>query len=117
MGVHVAQQVITRLVDDLDGKEIKQGGETVRFGVDGVSYEIDLNDKNAKRLRDSLSVYMEHGRRLSGRRAGKTSTASKARPDKTQLSAMRQWARDNGYDVSDRGRISQAVQQAYANAR
>ena len=111
----MAQQVITKLVDDLDGTEIKQGGETVRFAVDGVSYEIDLNGKNAKKLRDSLSVYMEHGRRVNARRSAGAS--SKARTDKTQLAAMRQWARDNGYDVSSRGRISQEIQKAYAKAR
>ena len=113
----MAQQVITRLVDDLDGMEIKKGGETVRFAVDGVSYEIDLSGKNAKKLRDSLSVYMEHGRRVSGRRSSGASSASKVRTDKTQLAAMRQWARDNGYDVSSRGRISQEIQKAYAKAR
>ena len=113
----MAQKVITKLIDDLDGTEIKQGGETVRFAVDGVSYEIDLNDKNAKKLRQSLSVYMEHGRRVSGRRSGSASSASKAKTDKTQLAAMRQWARDNGYDVADRGRISQEIQKAYAKAR
>ena len=113
----MAQQVITKLVDDVDGTEIKKGGETVRFAVDGVSYEIDLNDKNAKRLRESLSVYMEHGRRVSTRRAGSGPSAPKARTDKTQLSAMRQWARDNGYDVSNRGRISKEIQDAYAKAR
>ena len=111
----MAQQVITTLVDDLDGKEIKQGGETVRFTVDGVSYEIDLNDKNAKKFRDGLAVYMEHGRRIRGARGG--TSAGKAKTDKTQLAAMRQWARDNGYEVSDRGRISQDIQKAYAKAR
>ena len=111
----MAQQVITRLVDDLDGKEIKQGGETVRFGVDGVSYEIDLNDKNAKKLRESLALYMEHGRRVRATRSA--SSSSKAKTDKTELAAMRQWARDNGYNVSDRGRISQDIQQAYTKAR
>lgn len=113
----MAQKVITKLVDDIDGTEIKQGGETVRFAVDGVSYEIDLSDRNAKKLRDSFSVYVEHGRRLSGRRSGAASPAPKARSDRSQLSAMRQWARDNGYNVSDRGRISKEIQSAYAKAR
>jgi hypothetical protein len=116
----VVQQIITKLVDDIDGKEIKQGGETVRFAVDGVSYEIDLNDRNAKKLRQSLATYVEHGRRVGGRRSGAT-PASKPKPksksNKADLAAIRQWARDNGYDVSDRGRVSREVQEAYARAR
>ncbi len=112
----MAQQIITQLVDDIDGKDIKQGGETVRFAVDGVAYEIDLNDKNAKRLRQSLSVYVQHGRKVGGRRSG-AGPAAKRKSNKTDLAAMRQWARDNGYDVSDRGRISREVQKAYAQAR
>ncbi|MGW5238151.1 histone-like nucleoid-structuring protein Lsr2 [Monashia sp. NPDC004114] len=111
----MAQQVITKLVDDIDGKEITQGGETVRFAVDGVSYEIDLNDRNAKKLRESLAPYMDHARRVRGSRIG--SSASKAKTDKTHVAAIRQWARDNGYTVSDRGRISQDIQKAYAKAR
>lgn len=116
MGEKVAQQIITKLVDDVDGKEIRQGGETVRFAVDGVSYEIDLNDKNAKKLRQSLSVYVQHGRRVGGRRSS-GAAAAKPKSNKADLAAMRKWARDNGYDVSDRGRISQEIQKAYAKAR
>ena len=61
----MAQRMITTLVDDLDGTELERGsGETIRFGVDGRSYEIDLSDDNAAALRDVLQPYTEAGRRI-----------------------------------------------------
>jgi len=60
----MARETITRLVDDLDGGVAH---ETVRFGLDGRLYEIDLSSKNAKKLRSELASFIEHGSRIPGR--------------------------------------------------
>lgn len=61
----MAQRTITTLVDDLDGTDLERGsGETIRFGVDGRAYEIDLSDDNAAALREALQPYTEAGRRI-----------------------------------------------------
>jgi len=111
----MAQRVQIVLEDDLDGGV---AAETVAFGLDGVSYEIDLSDKNAGKLRDEFASWIGHARRSGGRRttgrrtAGGSSSASSRR----DLSAVRAWARANGHQVSDRGRVSAAVQEAYDKA-
>jgi hypothetical protein len=110
----VAQKVETRLVDDLDGSTAV---ETVSFMVEGREYEIDLSAENAARLRDGLAEFVAAGRRSgSGRRATATAAApaaKRATMDREQAAAVRDWARANGFDVSDRGRISAAVLTAY----
>lgn len=103
----MAQKVNIVLVDDLDGSE---ASETVTFGVDGSTYEIDLNDKHAKELRNALSGYVGHARKVTGSRRRRSSGSS------TDAKAVREWARSNGYEISDRGRVSTEVQQAYAAA-
>lgn len=106
----MAQRVQIILEDDLDGGD---ASETVTFGLDGVTYEIDLNDKNAAALREALAGYVGAGRRVSGR---KSSGSSSARSSSGELAKIREWARSNGFEVSDRGRISQKVRDAYAKA-
>lgn len=107
----MAKRTITVLQDDLDGSDAT---ETVSFAVDGVSYEIDLNDDNAARLRDDLAVWTAHATRVGGRR--RTSSASATSGAKEDLDAIRTWARSNGHEVADRGRISAKVKEAYAKA-
>lgn len=102
-----------RLVDDLDGEV---ADETVEFGVDGKSYEIDLSTANAKRLRDALAEFVASARRASGRRRGGGAPAAAARRpsiDREQNQAIREWARKRGMKVSDRGRIPAEVLEAY----
>jgi hypothetical protein len=113
----MAQKVTVTLVDDLDGGTAE---ETVEFGIDGVSYEIDLSAGNAGKLRDSLADYVSSARKAGagGRRkvAGPTRRASgagRASVDREQNAAIREWARKNGYNVSDRGRIPAEVLDAY----
>lgn len=108
----MAQQTIVTLVDDLDGSEADQ---TVEFGLDGVSYEIDLSEPNASKLRDALASYVSHARRTGGRRRGSTRPAGSTRPgvDREQNAAIREWARKRGMKVSDRGRIPAEVLDAY----
>lgn len=110
----MAQKVLVSLVDDLDGSEAE---ETVEFGLDGVSYEIDLSSDNAEELRDALAQYVEHARRSGGRkRVGRPAVKAPGRSatvDREQNQAIRAWARKNGYEVSDRGRIPSEVVDAY----
>lgn len=113
----MAQKVTVTLVDDVDGS---QAEETVEFGLDGATYQIDLSGSNAGRLRDALAEYVEHARRAGGRKraAGRaTATAGRApRPasaDREQNQAIREWARKQGHKVSDRGRIPAEVLEAY----
>lgn len=106
----MAQRVEIILEDDIDGGKAT---ETVTFGLDGVTYEIDLNDKNAAALRDALAGYVGAGRRVAGRRS---SGSSSSRSNSGELAKIREWARANGHDVSDRGRISKKVRDAYAKA-
>ena len=114
------------LVDDLDEGE---ADETVEFGVDGTTYEIDLSEANASKLRDALADYVAHARRLSGRRRSAaprarpaSSSPAAARPtgrasvDREQNQAIREWARRQGMTVSERGRIPAEVSEAYHKA-
>jgi hypothetical protein len=107
----MAQRVHVVLVDDVDGSDAT---ETVTFGLDGSSYEIDLNEKNAAALRDALAPYVGHARRSSGgtRRARRGSSAANG----PSAADVRAWARDNGWDVPERGRVSADVRQAYEAA-
>ena len=103
----MAQRVHVVLGDDLDGTA---ADETVMFGLDGVNYEIDLSAKNAAKLRDALAKYVGVSRRTTarGRRSG-----GRGRSGGGNASAVREWARANGYKVSDRGRVPADVKVAY----
>lgn len=112
----MAHRVQVDLVDDLNG-EVAQ--ETVRFGVDGTDYEIDLTAENAEKLRSALSEYVGKGRKTRGGRKGQggqqsTSTSRSKREDTQQI---RQWAQDNGHNPSSRGRITQSIVDAYNEAK
>jgi Lsr2 len=105
----MAQRVVVTLSDDIDGGEAE---ETVAFGLDGKSYEIDLSAANADKLRDALTPYLEAGRRRS--RSGKTYKRTSVAPDPA---AVRAWARSHGFDVPPRGRIPKKVYEAFDAAR
>jgi len=112
----VAQKVQILLVDDLDGGEAT---ETVEFGIEGVSYQIDLSNANARKLRDVLAPYVAEARRLGSRsgRAGRSTRSKAARSTGAGSAAqIREWARANGLAVPDRGRVSADVREAYENA-
>jgi hypothetical protein len=109
MGVLMAQQVNIVLVDDIDGSP---ADETVSFALDGKDYEIDLSAKNAGKLRDAIAPYVAHARKAAGRgRRGRGAAGSGPTP-----ADIRAWARDNGFDVPDRGRVSSEVREAYLSA-
>ncbi|HEY2095521.1 MAG: hypothetical protein QOI50_7238 [Pseudonocardiales bacterium] len=111
----MAQKVTVSLIDDLDGDK---ADETVEFGIDGKSYEIDLSSSNADKLRDALASFVAAARRPGGRRrsgGGAAASAAARRPsvDREQNQAIRDWARKRGMKVSDRGRIPADVLEAY----
>ena len=101
----MAQKVEILLVDDLDGTK---AAETLTFAIDGAAYEIDLNEKNATKLRQSLGKYVDNGRRLNGKR--------QARRPSANTREIREWARSKGMEVSATGAISKGVREAYAQA-
>jgi hypothetical protein len=118
----MAQRTVVQLVDDIDGTQITDNqGETVTFGLDGATYEIDLTTKNARELREAVQVYIANGRRIGGGRgrpAGSARTSSRpaTKRDPQQTRAIKDWAKANGHKVAERGRISQTVIEAYEAA-
>lgn len=104
----MAQRVVVTLSDDIDGGE---AAETVSFGLDGKSYEIDLNPTNAKKLRMALEPYIQAGRKQS--KSGKAYRHTAVAPDPA---AVRAWARSHQMDVPARGRIPKKVYEAFAEA-
>ncbi|MDD7969310.1 histone-like nucleoid-structuring protein Lsr2 [Actinomycetospora lemnae] len=125
----MAQRTVVTLLDDLDQSP---ANETVEFGLDGVSYEIDLSQDHARALREGLGEFVEHARRTGGRR--RTSAAGRSGPrfesrrhqhdgaggrtgvDREQNQAIRQWARTQGMTVNERGRIPREITEAYHRA-
>ena len=107
----MAQKVHIVLEDDLDGSDATQ---TVTFGLDGSAYEIDLNDKNAASLRDALATYVGHARKVSGARRTRRSAASAGNGHTAR--EIRDWARSNGHQVPERGRIPSSVREAFEAA-
>ncbi len=96
---------------------VARRAQTVSFSLDGSSYEIDLNDENAGALRDALSVYVGHARKTNGgARPPRPGARGVARVDREQIKAIREWAKRNDQNVSDRGRIPAHVLEAYNKA-
>jgi hypothetical protein len=118
----MARKIVHQLVDDIDGTILEVGsGETIYFALDGIAYEIDLTDENASSLRDALAPYVAAGRSVSSGRTGSSGSSNGAarkrrRPGQEDYSAIRAWAKDNGYQVSERGRIPASVVEAYEAA-
>lgn len=108
----MVQRTVLVLEDDLDGGKAE---ETVRFSLDGVSYEIDLNEKNASQLREALAPWVGHARRAGGRRTNAQRPTGGGRR-RSEGASIRAWAQEQGYKVSDRGRVSEEIREAYAAA-
>ncbi|SEF37572.1 Lsr2 protein [Amycolatopsis pretoriensis] len=111
----MAQKVLVEMLDDIDGTPATR---TIPFSLDGVTYEIDLSEDNAAALRDGLARYISAGRRTGGRKvrvaAGQSTTSS---TDRERNQQIRAWANANGYEVSERGRLSSEVIAAYDEAQ
>ncbi|GAA2029009.1 Lsr2 family protein [Pseudokineococcus marinus] len=117
----MAQKTKVILIDDVEGGE---ADETVTFALDGVSYEIDLTSERAAQLRDALAPWVGHARKAGGRSSGggarrstRSSGSSSSSAGGVDTAAVREWARENGHTVSERGRISGAVLEAYKAAQ
>jgi hypothetical protein len=106
----VAQKVKIILIDDLDGGE---ADETVRFGLDGTQYEIDLSAAHAEELRGALSSYVSAARRESQPKQRQSAPAARNQ----EASHIREWAKANGYNVSSRGRVNSEIIEAYRAAQ
>ena len=109
----MAQRVQVTLIDDVDGSE---GSETVTFALDGVTYEIDLSEQNAVGFRDAPATWVGHARRIASSRSSggrRSSSRTSTSTSGGNSGAIREWARANGHTVSERGRISAELQQAY----
>ena len=120
----MARQTIELLIDDLDGSRLGEGeGDTVTFALQGSEYSIDLSSQHIDELKEALAKYVAAAQKISGRRTSASTAASRsnngsaksgsAKSDKADLAAVRAWARENGHEVSDRGRVSQKVLDAY----
>jgi len=110
----MAQRVVTHLIDDIDG--VSDADETVRFGLDGVHFEIDLTDEHATELRTELADYVKAARTVKGTKP-RTAPATPSPLRSHRAIEIRQWAKDNGVDVSAHGRISKDVEDQYARAQ
>jgi hypothetical protein len=113
----MARKLEVQLLDDIDGSK---ADETLKFGLDGTLYEVDLNAKHADQLRKSLATYVLKGRRVgrggitAGRGRGqRPAVAAPARSDREQNQAIREWAKSKGLEVSDRGRIPASIVEQY----
>lgn len=118
----MAQKTVVTMVDDLTGEEAEDIG-TVEFALDGVSYELDLSGENATKLRDTLAQYTGAGRRTGGRRRtgrvssrATTSGSMSTSYNRETLKSIRGWAKQQGHNVSDRGRLSGEVLEAWETA-
>lgn len=111
----MAQKTVITIIDDLDGSELPEGeSETVRFGLDGAQYDIDLSSDNAETLRNLLERYVESGRRTGGRRSSGGHTRRVDTDVDTR--AVREWANSRGIAVSARGRVPADVVAQYREA-
>jgi Lsr2 len=98
----VAQKIQTLFIDDLDGSAAEG---TVRFGLDGTEYEIDLNEEHTKELREVLARYVGAARRASGTGRRPARTGRRAPAGGLNTTEVREWARAQGIEVKDRGRV------------
>jgi Lsr2 len=107
----MARKTEVRLIDDLDGGD---AAESVKFGLDGTNYEIDLSAGNADRLRKAMAEFIVHARRLGrGGLTGRPRGGGPARTDREQNAAIREWAKREGIELADRGRIPGHIAQQY----
>lgn len=110
----MAKRIVHQLIDDIDGTLLEDGaGETLRFSLDGTAYEIDLSSGNADALRAAIRPYIDAGRRVS---TAATGAARKRSARSSEPGRIRAWAAENGYTVSERGRVPAPVVEAYRAA-
>lgn len=105
----MASKTVVTVVDDLDGTT--EGAMTTTFALGGTLYEIDLSPEHLAELRQALAPYVAAGRQVGGKPAKKAGKKGGGNANK-----IRKWAQENGMPVSNRGRISSEVREAYEAA-
>lgn len=111
----MARETIQRIIDDYDGTELDPSDVIVEnFTINGVDYQLDLGGKSAAKFDKDMQKWIDKATKIGGRAKRSTNKQAPASngaapTDKSQLAAIRDWARQNGYEVSDRGRIAQAI--------
>jgi hypothetical protein len=108
----MARKIQVALLDDLDGSE---ANETVSFVFDGLSYEIDLNSRNAEQFRRAVAPYIQHSRQVKS--ASRRRKTTRTEPGRERSSEIRAWAKQRGHKVSERGRIPAAIIAQYEVVR
>jgi Lsr2 len=115
----VAERIVHQLIDDIDGSEIPEGGgERIEFSLRGASYQIDLSAANIAKLDKALKPYISAATKVRKSRGSRVKAAANGNgsASKEQLSAIRDWARKNGHEIADRGRIKTEVVEAFEAA-
>ena len=107
----MAQKIQTLFIDDLDGCE---AAGTVRFGLDGTEYEIDLSTAHSDALRKALEQYIRHGRRTGG--TARRTSRSRRGSDGVDTAKVREWAKGQGIEIKERGRVPADVVEKYKTA-
>lgn len=114
----MAKRQITQIIDDLDGTVLAEGeGVTIRFSLRGRSYDIDLSESNAQKLDEALAPFVAVATPVSSSAKVDRSRAQRGATKKEDLAAVREWAKENGYKVSERGRVAASVLEAYEAAQ
>lgn len=107
----MARTFIAVIKDDLTGEVVdEKDAETIAFAVNGKSYTIDLGRKNAADFHKALDKYIAVATKVGNSRGAKPARS------KEDLAAMREWGKANGFQVSDRGRVSAELKDAYNKA-
>ena len=107
----MAQRIQTLFIDDIDGGA---ADGTVRFGLDGADYEIDLSGEHSNELRAALGKYIEHSRKVGG--AARRASRGRGAANGVDTAKVREWARGHGYDIKERGRVPAKVVENYQAA-
>jgi hypothetical protein len=107
----MAQKIQTLFIDDIDGGEAEG---TVRFALDGAEYEIDLSAKHSDDLRGIFKNYIAHARKVGG--SSRRTARGARKPSAIDTVAVRSWARDQGIDIKERGRVPASVLAQYREA-
>lgn len=111
----MAQKVVVLKISDVSGKELGEDGQTLTFGWLGVDYSIDLSQEEADEFAKVMTPWVDVATRIGGRRQARTASSGTQR-DPSQTAKIREWAKDNNFKVSSRGRIPQEVVDAYEEA-
>lgn len=113
----MGKRVVEILIDDLSGEESDKV-ETITYALDGVAYEIELNPKNSSKFRGLFQEYIAVSRKVTGTRRATTSRRSSggSKRSSEELSLIREWWREQGNEIGDRGRVAQNILDAYDEA-